>query len=88
MTGLEQRLTISFLPLAFSGTDAEPNEEYLKALAFLKSSKSYRPDHVLRHLPDDELYEARAILLGRLGNHDGALQIYVYRLADYAKAEE
>lgn len=34
------------------------------------------------------LFEARAILLGRLGNHDGALQIYVHRLLDYSKAEE
>ncbi|KAL7417275.1 hypothetical protein BDY24DRAFT_412023 [Mrakia frigida] len=61
---------------------------YAKALKFLKSSNLYRPDHVLRYLPDDDLFEARAILLGRLGNHEAALQIYVYRLADYSKAEE
>lgn len=35
-----------------------------------------------------DLYEARAILLGRLGRHDQALETYVYRLQDYAKAEE
>jgi len=35
-----------------------------------------------------DLYEARAILLGRLGRHDQALQTYVYRLQDYMKAEE
>jgi hypothetical protein len=35
-----------------------------------------------------ELYEARAILLGRLGRHDQALESYVYRLHDYIKAEE
>jgi Vam6/Vps39-like protein vacuolar protein sorting-associated protein 39 len=32
--------------------------------------------------------EARAILLGRLGRHDQALETYVYRLQNYAKAEE
>jgi hypothetical protein len=35
-----------------------------------------------------DLYEARAILLGRLGRHDSALELYVYRLQDYPKAEE
>ena len=35
-----------------------------------------------------DLYEARAILLGRLGRHDQALETYVYRLQDYLKAEE
>ena len=31
--------------------------------------------------------EARAVLLGRMGNHDEALRIYVYRLQDYDAAE-
>jgi hypothetical protein len=35
-----------------------------------------------------DLYEARAILLGRLGRHEHALELYVYRLQDYLKAEE
>jgi hypothetical protein len=35
-----------------------------------------------------DLYEARAILLGRLGRHDQALETYVYRLQNYVKAEE
>lgn len=34
-----------------------------------------------------DLFETRAILLGRLGRHDSALEIYVYRLRDYDKAE-
>ncbi|KAG6881211.1 hypothetical protein C0995_002611, partial [Termitomyces sp. Mi166 len=34
------------------------------------------------------LFEARAILLGRLGRHDQALELYVYRMHDYLKAEE
>lgn len=35
-----------------------------------------------------DLFEAKAILLGRLGRHDNALEIYVYRLQDFMKAEE
>jgi hypothetical protein len=35
-----------------------------------------------------DLFEARAILLGRLGRHEHALELYVYRLQDYLKAEE
>lgn len=35
-----------------------------------------------------DLHEARAILLGRLGRHDQALEAYVYRLQDFKKAEE
>lgn len=35
-----------------------------------------------------DLCEARAILLGKLGRHDQALELYVYRLQDYLKAEE
>lgn len=36
----------------------------------------------------EDMFEARAVLLGRLGKHEGALEIYVYRLQDYIKAEE
>jgi Vam6/Vps39-like protein vacuolar protein sorting-associated protein 39 len=35
-----------------------------------------------------DLFEARAILLGKLGRHDSALELYVYRLRDYDKAEQ
>ena len=35
-----------------------------------------------------DLFEANAILLGRLGRHDSALEVYVYRLQDFLKAEE
>ena len=33
-------------------------------------------------------FEAKAILLGRMGRHENALELYVYRLHDYLKAEE
>ena len=38
--------------------------------------------------PTTDLFEAKAILLGRMGRHDSALEVYVYRLQDFMKAEE
>ena len=37
---------------------------------------------------DPDLYEARAIVLGNLGEHRQALDIYVFKLKDSEKAEE
>ena len=42
--------------------------------------------YLIDHYPD--LFEAKAILLGRLGRHDSALEVYAYRLRDFQKAEE
>jgi hypothetical protein len=39
-------------------------------------------------LLDPDLFEARAILHAKMGEHDQALELYVYKLADYLKAEE
>jgi hypothetical protein len=49
---------------------------------------AYRADRILGRLPSEEIYEVRAILLGRLGRHEGALAIYVNQLKDNATAEE
>ncbi|BGP41330.1 Vacuolar morphoproteinsis protein 6 [Rhodotorula kratochvilovae] len=61
---------------------------YKKVLDLLESSTSYRPDRMLGRLPSEDMHEVRAILLGRLGRHEGALQIYVYQLEDHATAEQ
>ena len=37
---------------------------------------------------DPNFYEARAIVLSKMGNHKQALEIYVFKLHDPAKAEE
>ena len=37
-------------------------------------------------LPVADLFEAKGILLGKLGRHSAALELYVYRLRDYQKA--
>ncbi|GAA5832662.1 hypothetical protein JCM11251_001402 [Rhodosporidiobolus azoricus] len=61
---------------------------YCKLLDLLESSTSYRADRILGRLPSEDMHEVRAVLLGRLGRHEGALQIYVYQLEDHQTAEQ
>ncbi|GAC76098.1 hypothetical protein PANT_19d00111 [Moesziomyces antarcticus T-34] len=62
-----------------------------KLLRFLRTSTQYRPEQILVRLPADDddrdMLEARALLLGRMGQHEGALSIYVRKLKDPARAE-
>ena len=37
---------------------------------------------------DPAYFEPRAIVLSKMGQHKQALQIYVFQLKDYQKAEE
>lgn len=61
---------------------------YQRLLTFLSSSEHYRSNRLLARIPSDDMPEARAILLGRMGKHEDALRIYIYRLKDYAQAEK
>ena len=45
-------------------------------------------DQQLTSILDPHLYEARAIVLGKMGQHRQALDIYVFKLKDPTKAEE
>ena len=68
-----------------------PNEEVqMKFLTLLKSSTMYSPSKILQKLPsnDPTFYEARALVLSKMGNHRQALEIYVFKLNDPKKAEE
>lgn len=67
--------------------EAMRKEYYDKLLHFLDSNGYYHVEHLFGMLPMEELFEARAILLGKLGRHQHALEIYVYRLHDYSAAE-
>ena len=67
-------------------TDAE--EWQSKLTSFLQYSTSYHADRVLARLPPAGLNPVRALLLGRLGRHEGALQIYVYQLKDHTAAAQ
>ncbi|KAI4186872.1 MAG: hypothetical protein LQ346_005603, partial [Caloplaca aetnensis] len=60
------------------------------ALAFLRTSRYYKPYKALQMLPADDpnLYEARAIVLNKMGHHRQALDIYVFKMKDPGKAEE
>eukprot|EP01135_Chromosphaera_perkinsii_P010752 Nk52_evm31s2209 gene=Nk52_evmTU31s2209 len=60
----------------------------LKLLRFLKFSDKYNPEKMLSRFPFDRLHEERATLLGRIGQHEQALLIYVYELDMIDKAEE
>ena len=79
------------------------NATYSKLVNFLSTSTYYRPDRIFGQLPREGkwnafictflkhstgMFEVRAILLGRMGKHQAALEIYVYRLNSFAKAEE
>ncbi|KAL5525933.1 hypothetical protein ACEPAG_7271 [Sanghuangporus baumii] len=86
------RLAELYLEMALdsrkNGREDAYHETYDKFLRFIQSSEVYRVDRLFALLPSEDVFEARAILLGRLGRHVNALEIYVYRLADYKKAEE
>ncbi|KAE8354113.1 hypothetical protein BDV28DRAFT_156480 [Aspergillus coremiiformis] len=61
-----------------------------KFLEVLRSSSQYSPAKILDSLDrdDPEFFEARAIVFSKMGQHRQALEIYVFKLEDYAKAEE
>lgn len=62
------------------------SETRTKLLRFLEESRHYIPEQVLVQFPHDDLYEERAVLLGRLGRHDQALAIYLHVLGDRERA--
>ncbi|XWS45411.1 hypothetical protein CRYUN_Cryun15aG0134400 [Craigia yunnanensis] len=51
-----------------------------KLLSALESISGYNPEALLRHLPPDALFEERAILLGKMNQHELALSLYVHKL--------
>ncbi|KAF2470615.1 uncharacterized protein BDR25DRAFT_303677 [Lindgomyces ingoldianus] len=90
-----QRLIDLFLERLKAGRDQFENDEERerwreRLQTFLKSSSQYNKIRVFKQLPPDdpEYYESRAIVLSKMGSHKQALQIYVFQLKDYQKAEE
>lgn len=59
-----------------------------KLFDFLQRSFHYDPKRLLAHFPSDGMFEERALLLGKLGQHKEALAIYVYILRDHKMAED
>ena len=72
--------------------DAEDKKDGLKGkiLRFLKASQHYENWKVLRELSrdDPDMFEIRAVILGGMGEHRQALNIYVFSMRDAGKAEE
>jgi len=72
--------------------DEKSNERYVTELRkklndFLLSSEHYSAERLLSSIPtDDDFFEERALLLGRLGKHEKAVAIYVHVLKDTSKA--
>ncbi|KXN86467.1 Vam6/Vps39-like protein [Leucoagaricus sp. SymC.cos] len=90
--GFHDRLAELYINMTLSAKrrneDKLKKEVYTKLLKFLNMNDKIGVERLYGLLSLTDLYEARAILLGRLGRHDQALELYVYRLHDYLKAEE
>lgn len=52
-----------------------------KLLSALDSISGYNPEALLKRLPPDALYEERAILLGKMNQHELALSLYVHKVS-------
>jgi Vam6/Vps39-like protein vacuolar protein sorting-associated protein 39 len=57
-----------------------------KLVNFLKSSNYYAADKVLVDFPYNDLFEERAIVLGKLEKHEKVIAIYIQILGDVEKA--
>ncbi|KAL2018541.1 hypothetical protein VTK56DRAFT_753 [Thermocarpiscus australiensis] len=61
-----------------------------RLVRFLRESKQYSLGKARSLIPKDDpaFYEAQAVVLSNMGQHRQALMIYVFKMKDYAKAEE
>ncbi|KAJ9608623.1 Vacuolar morphogenesis protein 6 [Cladophialophora chaetospira] len=87
---LHQRLVTLYLEDLRDPSLPNRDEHLNKFLTLLRTSDQYSPAKTLGLLPRDDptFYEARAIVFSQMGNHKQALEIYVFKLHDPAKAEE
>jgi tetratricopeptide (TPR) repeat protein len=96
---LHQKLIMLYFELLKErpiATDAETGNKVAKEelkdkfLTMLRNSTQYSAGKILGVLPKDDetFYEARAIVFSKMGQHKQALEIYVFKLKDFAKAEE
>ncbi|CAI5763932.1 Vps39 isoform X2 [Podarcis lilfordi] len=89
--GLMKEYLSSFPPdkplVAAGEEEGELGEYRQKLLFFLETSSCYNAEQLISDFPFDGLLEERALLLGRMGNHEQALFIYVHILKDTKMAE-
>ncbi|EOO00443.1 putative spx domain-containing protein [Phaeoacremonium minimum UCRPA7] len=73
------------------GSKKESWEDQMERLVkFLKESRQYSLSRAFGLIPKDDpkFYEAQAVVLSNMGSDKQALEIYVFKMKDYAKAEE
>ncbi|KAH8157069.1 hypothetical protein CIB48_g11173 [Xylaria polymorpha] len=71
--------------------DSKWEERLHKLVDFLKEGPhQYGLTRAFGMIPRDDpaFYEAQAVVLSNMGNHKQALEIYVFKMQDYVKAEE
>ncbi|KAL0940611.1 vacuolar sorting protein 39 domain 1 [Colletotrichum truncatum] len=70
--------------------DDEWDAEMERFVIFLKTSGQYSLSKAFGLIPRDDpaFYEAQAVVLSNMGSHKQALEIYVFKMKNYAKAEE
>ncbi|RYP74531.1 hypothetical protein DL771_003005 [Monosporascus sp. 5C6A] len=66
------------------------NERMDKLVRFLRKSRQYSLGKAYGLIPRDDpaFYEALAVVYSNMGQHKQALEIYVFKIQDYAKAED
>ena len=86
---LHQKLLSLYLD-RLQAHSSDHNEVLSRFNTFLKQSSQYSAAKILNALPrnDPTFYEALAILFSKMGNFKQALEVYIFKLGDTAKAEE
>ncbi|KAK8092220.1 uncharacterized protein PG998_015052 [Apiospora kogelbergensis] len=72
------------------GNEGEKAPMMERLIKFLRESRQYSLSRAYGLIPRDDsaFYEAQAVILSNMGSHKQALDIYVFKMQDYAKAEE
>ncbi|KAI5920910.1 SPX domain-containing protein [Camillea tinctor] len=70
--------------------DKEEEERLGRLVNFLRDSRQYSLSRAYGLIPRDDpaFYEATAVVLSNMGQHKQALEIYVFKMQDYVKAED
>ncbi|KAF9878490.1 vacuolar sorting protein 39 domain 1 [Colletotrichum karsti] len=70
--------------------DDEWDADMGRFVAFLRTSSQYSLSKAFGLIPRDDpsFYEAQAVVLSNMGSHKQALEIYVFKMKNYSKAEE
>ncbi|KAK8085960.1 hypothetical protein PG994_000934 [Apiospora phragmitis] len=72
------------------GNEGEKAPMMQRLIKFLRESRQYSLSRAYSIIPRDDsaFYEAQAVILSNMGSHKQALDIYVFKMQDYGKAEE